>query len=229
MKQYEDVYFLDNAAYTNVTPLSKKQLLNELKKERITAHKKETKKKVTERGSIIYSLKIDKYNIRIHFSSKYLEINKKYIEELDKWEKADRKGKLKELRKTLIIIAATAGATTIVNQNLDKIIVEVEDLLTDEVSDLEREIKIHSGHETTPDGKEVSPYLGHGCVLGSDKSISVQDRIVNYCEKYDLEYMKEAAIEKYELYYRDNIEEAEKIDLKEIEKEHKENQKSKKN
>ena len=69
MKQYEDIFFLDNAAYTNVTPLSKKQLLNELKKERITAHKKETKKKVTDRGSIIYSLKIDKYNIRMHFSS----------------------------------------------------------------------------------------------------------------------------------------------------------------
>lgn len=229
MKQYKDVYFLDTAAYTNVTPLSKKKLLNELKNSRITAHKKETKKKVTDRGSIIYSLKIDEDNIRIHFSNKYLEINKKYIEELDKWQKADRNGKLKELRKALIIIAATAGATTIVNQNLDKIIVEVEELLTDEVDDLEREIRIHSGHEFAPDGKEVSPYLGHDCVLGSDKSISVKDRIVNYCEKYDLEYMREAAIEKYDLYFKDNVKEAEKIDLKEIEKEHKENQKSKKN
>ena len=41
--------------------------------------------------------------------------------------------------------------------------------------------------------------------------------------------MKEAAIEKYDLYFKDNVKEAEKIDLKEIEKEHKENQKSKKN
>lgn len=229
MKQYDDIYFYDIAAYTKTTPLSKKKILKQLKELRITANKKETKKKITERGSIIYSLKIDKDNIRIHFCSSYLETNKKYIEELDKWEKADRKGKLKELRKALIILATTAGATTIVNQNLDKIIVEVEDLLTDEVSNLEREIRIHSGHEFTPDDRKVSPYLGHGCVLGSDKTIPVEDRIKNYCEENELTYMIEPAIQKYELYYKDDVEKAEKIDLKQMEKKYKENKKSKKN
>ena len=106
---------------------------------------------------------------------------------------------------------------------------KTNDLLTDEVGDLEDEILIHSGYGCTPDGKSISPYLDHGCVFSDDKTLSVGERISLYCEEHDLEYMymTQIAIEKYNHLINDDKEFADTIDLKEIEKEYSQKQKSK--
>ena len=232
--RYKDnIYFYDDDAYIDKVKTTKEETFKYIKELRISEENSKIKKRVIEGGTIIYTLKSSISKKEIHFSSRYLDSNKEYIDILDKWEKEDKTKDLKQLRSILIACAVSAGTATILHEPATKVLEKMKDglevLLTDEVGNLEREIAIHSGHGIAPNGEEISPYLGHSCVLGSDKSISVEDRIVNYCEKYDLEYMQEAAIEKYDLYYYDNVEEGKKIDLREIEKEHKKLQKSKKN
>lgn len=86
------------------------------------------------------------------------------------------------------------------------------------ISSLESEIEIHSGYGYLGD-KKINPFYDHGCAIGSSEEGSVEDRIISYCDDNNLsEETKNAAIQKFDLLYDDNVKEAEKIDLYEINK-----------
>lgn len=235
MKQCKDttnIYFYETEnAYCGGNYYQKEQIVKALEAARLSAEEKNIKKGTNHAKAIIYKFTMDDMLVNLYISKRYEQMNKEYINIFDRWERKDKKSHLKKLKLIAITAAISAGVTTIayepVKETIKTFIEKTNDLLTDEVGDLENEILIHSGYGYTPDGKSISPYLDHGCVLSDDKNLSIQERISLYCEEHDLEYIKEIALEKYNHLINDDKEFANTIDLKEIEQEYIEKQKSK--
>lgn len=224
-KTINDIRFYDDCAYSENEPYEKKDIIGAIKSlkeestDKIRITKSETGKKIQ------YIFNFDNETMNIIIPKKYSEENKQYIELLDKWYSENRKQLIRSLKKASIITAlAAAGLVAFhkpIKDGAEKAADFISDLMTDEVGNLEDEIEIHSGHGHTPDGSSISPFLEHSCKLGDDKIISVQDRIRRYCEENELEYLEERAIQKYEYLLKDDIESANEIELKKLEKEYK--------
>lgn len=85
------------------------------------------------------------------------------------------------------------------------------------IDEIEREINVHSGHEVMVDGTITNPKLDHGCEFPGDGAF--EDRMADKMREQGYhEATIEAAVEKFELQYDDEMELANKIDLKQIEK-----------
>lgn len=87
------------------------------------------------------------------------------------------------------------------------------------LSEVEDEIKIHSGHKLYPDGKHMYPDSPHACEVpddGRDFEDRLSEKMLN--EGYDRRLVEEA-INKFELLYQNKNQEAQEIDLKQINKE----------
>lgn len=197
----------------------KGEILKAIESNYIDSEKKKIKKTVDNK-KIIYQFILDDKQINIYMPNKYELDNLEYMDIFDKWIQNNKKDFLKKLRLAVIVATASVAATAASYES-------IKDLLTDEVQDLENELLIHSGNAKTPDGRNVSPFLGHGCVFDEDTSLTIEERIEDYCEDHDLDYMTEIAIEKWNHLNSGNEEFAETIDLKEIEKEYKALQKKK--
>lgn len=92
------------------------------------------------------------------------------------------------------------------------------------IKNLEDETKIHGGYsDIVADDMTLE---NHSCHIGTPDEGSVEDRIIKYSEKYNLpDELTDAAIVKFKLYYDNEFEQAESIDLKSIYKEIKKQEK----
>lgn len=87
------------------------------------------------------------------------------------------------------------------------------------LSEVEEEILIHSGYKETLDGDHIYPESPHGCEVpddGRDFDERLSEKMFE--EGYDRKVI-EKAIEKFELLYEGEYQEAKEIDLKAIDKE----------
>lgn len=196
----------------------------------ITSGNKKIKKTMDEEMTS-YQFIIDDMEINIQISKRFEKDSEEYINKFDAWIRKDKRNLLKKLKLVAITSAISIGATTVayepLKEGIGTVIEAADDLFTDEVGDLENELQIHSGYAYTPDGRNVIPYLDHGCILDEDKTLSVEEKIKKYCEENNLEYMTEIALEKWYHLINEDKEFAETINLKKVEKEYKEKQKSK--
>ena len=230
----KSIYFYEteNAFYKGEF-YQKKQIVEKLEEAILSAEKKKIMVD-SNRYSIIYKFTINDMHVDLHISKKYEKLNQEYINIFNSLIRKNRKKQLKTLKLLVITSAISAGVTAIsyepAKETLEKFIVTIENLLTDvdEVEALENELLIHSGYGYTPDGRNISPFLGHGCIFSTDKELSVEQRISLYCEEHDLTYMASIAIEKYNHLMNGNKEFADTIQLKQIEQEYNEIQKVKK-
>lgn len=83
------------------------------------------------------------------------------------------------------------------------------------IENLEAETKAHGGYaEFVTDNMVLE---NHPCHIGTSDEGSVEDRIIRYAEKYNLpDEVTDAAIVKFKLYYDNEYEKAESINLKNI-------------
>lgn len=95
------------------------------------------------------------------------------------------------------------------------------------IKNLEDETKIHGGYaEFVVDNMTLE---NHPCHIGASDEGSLEDRIIKYAEKYNLpDEVTDAAIVKFKLYYDNEFEKAENINLKNIYKEIKKQEKENK-
>lgn len=187
-------------------------------------------KKVDEFGATVYQLVLkngkEEDTYKIVFPKKYQEHNTNYMNEFDMWVNKHKKSNLAKLKLAAVVCGISIAGTSIAYEPVISPIIEnVTDLFPNEVDALEREILIHSGHYEE-DGRQVYPQYDHDCVFVDDKTISVEERISIYCEEHGLEYLEEAALQKYYYLYHDQMELANSIDLEKLEKEEKQKVKS---
>ena len=90
------------------------------------------------------------------------------------------------------------------------------------LDEVQNEIDIHAGIGLDPDGHRIDPYLDHGCEVPNDGR-TFEERLADrmYQEGYNQKTI-EAAVEKFEYEYNKDFDSARDINLKQIEKEAKE-------
>lgn len=226
-KEYITILLKDNYAYIQNEEYEKEKIIKKIKVLKQDSSKFKIEKEETEK-KLVYSLSFEKskeqWTVHLKIPKKYIENNEQQIEILDTWyHNYNQKKYLQTLKAILIVATISVGGIAFKEPIMEKFNSVIEHLkdttLPDEIDNLEREISIHSGHYYDPAGRFVYPYYGHGCVLSSDKTISVPDRIKLYCEEHDLEYLEEDALQKYAYLYNDQMELGNAIDLREIKKE----------
>ena len=76
------------------------------------------------------------------------------------------------------------------------------------MSEISKELSIHSGHEFTDDGKQVNPYLPHGCEVPLDEEETLFiDRVANRMAlQYPESAIEEVRIAFSEMYHGDKTE-----------------------
>ena len=76
------------------------------------------------------------------------------------------------------------------------------------MSEISKELSIHSGHEFTDDGKQVNPYLPHGCEVPLDEEeTQFIDRVANRMAlQYPESAIEEVRIAFSEMYHGDRTE-----------------------
>ena len=95
------------------------------------------------------------------------------------------------------------------------------------ISEIEDDILTHSGHNYDPDGTRIDPNLEHKCPVKEYDGRFYEERLAETMEEAGFQDETiEAAQEKFALYYTDNVDEAKKINLKQIENEAKEKHKT---
>lgn len=157
----------------------------------------------------------------IHFNT----FLKKFYQE-SKRKEIEERNRIKKLKFGTAVGAIAVGIVLITTmpstiRNISNY-VDVQKYNATSVGLLDRDLQIHAGAYSI-DGKAVSPYLDHGCVLGSEYIGSVENRIRIYCAQNNIDKrIEDAAVKKYQLLY-ENKKEGFNIDLralvKEIEKE----------
>lgn len=160
-----------------------------------------------------YTFENDNEKTVITIKNKDLKDNREFIETFDKWYEVDNKRKAMKAKKITVFAAISliVGGCVLHNHSAGK-----------RLSDLTDETKIHGGYDYTSEGHLVNPGLLHDCKFLEDRDKSVEERIADYCIRYNLgEAVEDKAIEKFEAYCNGDYKEAESINLKKVYKKNK--------
>lgn len=192
-----------------------------------TTNSKKNCYRVDRNGKINYYFKFndsEKIIIRVSCDTSLAKSKQNELKEFEKIIATHEKEKSRKRKGIVlgIVISSISSATLsyIVQKVGPSVILKAT--TNSAINDLEEELKIHTGYALSEDGKVVIPSLSHGstnmgCDLGDPDTLSVEERIIKFCDDYDLgDEVKEAALNKYDLLYNNNLTEAMKINLKEI-------------
>ncbi len=128
--------------------------------------------------------------------------------------------------KNRILIVAFAGAISLATVSGIKV-AKAYDAAHVTIKEIEDDILTHSGHNYDPEGTRIDPYLGHDCPVKEYDGRLYEERLAETMEEQGFhEETIEAAETKYALLYTDQVEEANEIDLEQIEKAAKEKHKT---
>lgn len=219
-----DVYFYDNDVLLyNGKSFSKDQVMNVI---RLNLQKEKNKvKRCDFNSSSVYSCVFKDYQIDVHFPIACQLNNINYICEFERQienQKKRKNGRIKFI--SLALILSIDGAF-LLRKPITSAIDEFKSLQC--IQDLNDELLIHSGHGEIIYERSVNPALDHNCVFDSDKSMSIEERISEYCDENGLDFMEDKVLEKWDYLYNNDISSADKINLKSIFKEYNTKQKVK--
>lgn len=112
---------------------------------------------------------------------------------------------------TAAIISFTAGMNSAIANN-------DENIQAKSAMVLETEIEIHGGKKDMSTDKYIWNFDDHiesgKCAIPKEENLTIEGRIEKYCKDNSLsDEIADAAIAKFNLYYSNNIREADKIDL----------------
>lgn len=211
MKEYKIIFREDYARVIESGIYSQEDIIENISELRLSSHDKSSKK-IDRQGSNIlkYEFTNDDIKTEIIIGRKDKKANKEYIKSLEKWCEEDKKKKKAKIVKGLTTFA---GASLIIGGYLLH-----HNSASSRLSVLTTETKIHGGCEISADGSVVDPSLPHGCAFGENKDKkTVEERIEDYCIKYDLgEDVEEAAKQKFDSYYKNEFNSGENIDLQKV-------------
>lgn len=192
---------------------TKTEVMDKIKELRANSAIRSSKKQYDQAANLLkYIFTNDEIEVKVVIKDEYQEANQKCIETLEEWYQVDKqvKQRKKSTLKVLLGVSILAGGFTLYANSSYR-----------RISDLTLETQIHGGYGVAEDGDKINPYLDHSCFLGENEDRkTVDQRIEEYCQKYDLgEEVAEAAKEKFDAYYVDDVDKAEDIDLYDIYKE----------
>ncbi|MBE6159659.1 MAG: hypothetical protein E7157_01270 [Lactobacillales bacterium] len=180
-------------------------------------------KKSNKKTMITYRINSNDFDIVAIFPKRYIEENDKYFTFFNNLAKKQTKRKITYANIALISSVLAIGTWELAKRDfsIDQLRkdIKLNKIEKDEdyaIEQLDRELRIHTCNEQTDEGV-IYPEYDHDCIFGDDKTTFLSDRIEDYCEKYlsNDEQFIEKIEQKFKLLYKDDLEEANKIDLNE--------------
>ncbi|MDD6224298.1 MAG: hypothetical protein PUB18_04785 [bacterium] len=222
MKEIKIAMYADYAKDVDSDEIWKKDdVVEYIKNMRVNSSSNRSSKCDSKAKVVKYIFESDGKVVRVGISEKYKNVNKEYIEALEEWLFIDKKHR-GHILKPITKIAITATGLSLLAASYKLYYTSPEY----RISKLIWETDVHGGHGWIGDEKAY-PQYSHGCIFGENTGgKSLDERIEEYCIKYDLgEDITQAAQEKMRAYLNDDLETAESIDLHDIYRESKGNSK----
>lgn len=220
------INFYDNCAYykcgNNFSTMEKDDIIAEIA-EISCNFKFQILDKQESESFITYVLETYNEYMTINFDKKYLKNNEVYMNFFEKLIK--KRKRINYINVALISSLLVIGTITLAKNdfNIDTLrrnikIHRINKSDDYAISNLDRELEIHTGNAIDSSGKVIEPQYEHDCLFEGGKEIPIDIRIKNYCKSYltDDKTFTNYVLQKFEYLYNDETDKAEIINLNDI-------------